>query len=334
MFARVFFRSSFSNVFQPSEGKAQEALQLGIQDLLTAEGRVLQLSHSLSEEGLKHGDAITATGLKHGDWTGVVVSFFWVFVAIHAVSTIHGIELSLYDVMRCHSILFKYISMCLALRSLQVTVRGPKLSSTAYAFALVKVDGSVVTWGDPDAGADSREVQPLLRNVEEVYGTCFAFAALLTDGSVITWGHPESGGDSSGVELKNVQRIVSSTACFAAQLRDGRVITWGRMEGKSSEVVQQLRDVQRIEASGRAFAALLANGSVVTWGDPDFGGDSRSVRQHLTKGISSLAASDRAFAAVKTDGSVVTWGHCDCGGDSSEVGPAQNRTNSFGFRRF
>ena len=70
-------------VFQPSGGKAQEALQLGIQDLLTAEGRVLQLSHSLSEEGLQHGDAITATGLKNGDWTGLFWSVYpcWIFVA-------------------------------------------------------------------------------------------------------------------------------------------------------------------------------------------------------------------------------------------------------------
>ena len=94
MFARVFFRSSFSNVFQPLEGKAQEALQLGIQDLLTAEGRVLQLSHSLSEEGLKHGDAITATGLKHGDWTGVVVSFFGFLL--------QSMQYQLYMALNCH----------------------------------------------------------------------------------------------------------------------------------------------------------------------------------------------------------------------------------------
>ena len=92
LFARVFFRSSFSNVFQPWEGKAQEALQLGIQDLLTAEGRVLQLSHSLSEEGLKHGDAITATGLKHGDWTGLVIFFGFV----------QSMRYQLYMALNCH----------------------------------------------------------------------------------------------------------------------------------------------------------------------------------------------------------------------------------------
>lgn len=79
-------------VFQPSEGKAQEALQLGIQDLLTAEGRVLQLSHSLSEEGLKHGDAITATGLKHGDWTGLVIFFGFV----------QSMRYQLYMALNCH----------------------------------------------------------------------------------------------------------------------------------------------------------------------------------------------------------------------------------------
>lgn len=97
-----------------------------------------------------------------------------------------------------------------------VTVSEPSLASTAYAFALVRADGSVVTWGDPDAGADSQDVQAELKDVAEVYGTCFAFAALLIDGRVITWGYPESGGDSSALNLTNVQRIVSSTSSFAA----------------------------------------------------------------------------------------------------------------------
>ncbi|CAK8991120.1 Ubiquitin-like domain-containing protein [Durusdinium trenchii] len=194
-----------------------------------------------------------------------------------------------------------------------VTVSEPSLASTAYAFALVRADGSVVTWGDPDAGADSQDVQAELKDVAEVYGTCFAFAALLIDGRVITWGYPESGGDSSALNLTNVQRIVSSTSSFAALKADGSIITWGRR----AEHLQLKGEVKEIEASGGAFAALMLDGTVISWGDPDFGGDSQVSSQ--LKNVISLAASDRAFAAVTANGQVFTWGHSDCGGCSDDV---------------
>ena len=60
--------------------------------------------------------------------------------------------------------------------------------------------GSVVTWGDPDAGGDSSAVQEKLRNVQQVQATLRAFAAILADGSIVTWGVPDAGGDSSAVE--------------------------------------------------------------------------------------------------------------------------------------
>ena len=58
-----------------------------------------------------------------------------------------------------------------------------------YAFAAVKVDGSVVTWGRADSGGDSRGVaEQLSSGVQTVVGNSFAFAAVKVDGSVVTWG--------------------------------------------------------------------------------------------------------------------------------------------------
>ena len=37
-----------------------------------------------------------------------------------------------------------------------------QILATAGAFAAILADGSVVTWGDPDAGGDSFEVQDQL----------------------------------------------------------------------------------------------------------------------------------------------------------------------------
>ena len=52
------------------------------------------------------------------------------------------------------------------------------------AFAAVKVDGSVVTWGDANFGGDSRGVaEPLSSGVQTVVGNGSAFAAVKVDGS-------------------------------------------------------------------------------------------------------------------------------------------------------
>ena len=76
-------------------------------------------------------------------------------------------------------------------------------SKEGAAFAAVKRDGSVVTWGHPDWGGDSTAVRYQVgAEVEQVAGTRGAFAAVKRDGSVVTvqdqltWGLPGRGGDS------------------------------------------------------------------------------------------------------------------------------------------
>ena len=66
-----------------------------------------------------------------------------------------------------------------------------------------------MTWGDPDCGGDSSEVQDQLKGVQQIQATDKAFAAILADGSLVTWGDPDSGGDSSEVQdqLKGVQQV-------------------------------------------------------------------------------------------------------------------------------
>lgn len=76
------------------------------------------------------------------------------------------------------------------------------------AFAALKSDGSVVTWGVSDAGGDSSAVAARLTGgvVDIVCATGVtsegAFAAIKSDGSVVTWGNSSAGGDSSQVAGK------------------------------------------------------------------------------------------------------------------------------------
>ncbi|SGZ16046.1 Putative uncharacterized protein, partial [Moritella viscosa] len=93
----------------------------------------------------------------------------------------------------------------------------PIIYSTSSAFAALKKDGSVVTWGNDDLGGDSSAVAGELTDVSVIYSTDAAFAALKKDGSVVTWGS-SWGGDSSAVagELTDVSVIYSTDAAFAA----------------------------------------------------------------------------------------------------------------------
>jgi len=162
--------------------------------------------------------------------------------------------------------------------------------STSGAFAALRADGAVVTWGYRAYGGDSAVVASALSgsiDVTAVYANKTAFAAVRADGSVITWGAAGNGGDSAAV---------------AAAL-NGSI------------------DVVRIVATDSAFAALRADGSVVTWGDALGGGDASAVGTALdgTLGVTDLYATGAAFAARRADGSLVTWGDFLAGGDSTEV---------------
>jgi hypothetical protein len=150
-----------------------------------------------------------------------------------------------------------------------VTVNGPshpwvggvkRTDLNPYAFAAIRGDGSVVTWGERSSGGDSSGVAGQLSSgVTQIFSTLGAFAALKDDGSVVTWGNSSSGSDSSGV---------------AGHLSFG---------------------VTQIFPNTYSFAALKADGSVVTWGGSDFtkanfGGDSSEVANKLSSGVTQISS--------------------------------------------
>ncbi|CAJ1340769.1 unnamed protein product [Effrenium voratum] len=197
--------------------------------------------------------------------------------------------------------------------------RGP--GRRAAAFALVKGDGRVVTWGLPSWGGDSSMVQEQLVDVQSLQASVKAFCALRGDGTVVTWGDQLWGGDCSKVaeELWDVQQVEASDGAFAALRGDGRVVTWGDpAQGADCRRVQEfLVDVRWLIAGKGAFAACGDCG-VVTWGDAKRGGDCSAVKHELTE-VSQIEATKGAFAAIRADGTVVTWGYGKLGGDSSAV---------------
>ncbi|OLQ14872.1 hypothetical protein AK812_SmicGene946 [Symbiodinium microadriaticum] len=206
--------------------------------------------------------------------------------------------------------------------TLTARVRGPKLASTTGAFAHLGTDGSVVSWGNPALGGDSRMAQEELYDIVEIQASKCAFAALRADGLVFTWGDAAKGGDCSPVQesLQHVLKLQASGYAFAAILSNGSVVTWGHPlgGGDSSAIRERLQNVQQVQSTNAAFAAVLRDGSVVTWGMPHHGGDSRRVEEQL-RDVQEIQATHCAFAAIRKDGSVVTWGEAPYGGDCSSV---------------
>ena len=123
-----------------------------------------------------------------------------------------------------------------------------EIISNGYAFAAIKDDGSVVSWGDSGLGGTNRvEVSA---NAAKVVANGRAFAAILEDGTVHAWGNSSEGGSISRYGVQD-----------------------------------QLKDVVDIVGNEEAFVAIKADGSVVTWGNTNYGGNSTSVSQYLQGGV-------------------------------------------------
>lgn len=207
--------------------------------------------------------------------------------------------------------------------------------------AVVKADGSVVTWGPSSVGGDASAVAEELRaDVDTVVATSAAFAALKDSGTVVAWGHPDSGGmipkDIEPMLAAGVKQLVATSDTFAALKVDGSVVCWGSAwSGAVDDLLSGGGGAVKLFANDVAFAALRADGTVVSWGAPCCGGVDGCVLEasgsgrkpssvapraiRLRKAVMEVFATSAAFAALQVDGSVVSWGDSQRGGDASAV---------------
>ena len=66
-----------------------------------------------------------------------------------------------------------------------------QIACNGHAFAAIKADGTVVSWGYPDRGGDSEAVQSQLNNVLAVAASATGFTALLDNNAIVRWGYWE-----------------------------------------------------------------------------------------------------------------------------------------------
>ena len=113
-----------------------------------------------------------------------------------------------------------------------------EIFSKRDAFAALRSDGSVVSWGGGRAGFSNIDFDGPNNDLEvkNIFSTTEAFAALRSDGSVVSWGgnsYGGYGGDSTNIDFDgpnndlSVEDIFSTAGSFYALRSDGSVVSWG-----------------------------------------------------------------------------------------------------------
>lgn len=74
-----------------------------------------------------------------------------------------------------------------------------KIVSTDGAYAILKNDGNILTWGSNYYGGNCPDSLTFSGNVVELHSNSHSFIALLTNGDVISWGNDIYGGNSSNI---------------------------------------------------------------------------------------------------------------------------------------
>ena len=229
-----------------------------------------------------------------------------------------------------------------------VTVNGPSRPrwskgevGNGYAFAALKSDGTVVSWGDPNFGGTAPAG---LSGVTQIFSNDYAFAALKSDGTVVAW---DIVFDfrlgiipiATPAGLGGVTQIFSNGSAFAALKSDGTVVSWGNPYSGGTTPTG-LNGVTQIFSNSSAFAALKSDGTVVAWGrifddriEDRFGTITPVMAPAELSGVTQIFSNAYAFAALKSDGTVVSWGVTGIGGTAPAGlgGVIQIFSNAYAF---
>jgi alpha-tubulin suppressor-like RCC1 family protein len=176
------------------------------------------------------------------------------------------------------------------------------------AFAALRPNGSIVTWGDSAAGGAGATGVPTDLGYVQIAQTNKAFAGLRYDGAIQSWGHTASGGLGAPTD-SGYTRLFSNGSAFAALKANGSIVSWGADNaGGSGEPTDT--GYSQIFTNSESMVALKTDGSLVAWGNSATGGSSAPTGT----GYVTITANATAFAALKGDGSLWAWGNSTNGG--------------------
>ncbi|NOZ90283.1 MAG: BspA family leucine-rich repeat surface protein, partial [Epsilonproteobacteria bacterium] len=203
-----------------------------------------------------------------------------------------------------------------------------KIYTTSLGFAIEKLDGSIVTWYEPQGSFANiykiKEDAPVI-SFDKIYTISNSFIGLKSNGEVVTWSGVFKGEKSLKTysELINIEKIYLGYNWFAAISKDNKIYVWHNNKINSVDSLKNIDEIKNkenikyISSTSTAYAILTKDGKVVCGGSSSSGGNCSKVKDKLYD-IRDIYATKNAFAALRKDGTVITWGGSQ-GGDSSSV---------------
>ena len=193
------------------------------------------------------------------------------------------------------------------------------LAAGGYHSLALRADGTVVAWGNNDAG--QTEVPAGLDRVVGISAGLYHNVALRADGTVRTWGLVYNGtgydlATQSLPVLSEVKQVAAGSGFSAALLSNGTVRAWGKiLSGSSytnaSTAMTGLTNVTAIAAGAHHLVALLSNGTVSVVGRTDEG--EATLPSAATQSINRIGAGSyhafgiRAVPSLPTVSEVRTY---------------------------
>ena len=176
-----------------------------------------------------------------------------------------------------------------------------EIYSAESAFALLRSDGSVLSWGEK-IGEDDVHISLENDKILDISSGTWGFAGSTESGGVYSWGN----GYNEYILHQDVDKIFSASSSFSALLDDGRIYTWGShvndgfVENNNNIAVD-------LVSTPNAFLALNEDGSVKSWG-AGHAFDYTSIETAFGSGNEKIYATQSGFASIKQDGSIISYG--------------------------
>jgi hypothetical protein len=183
------------------------------------------------------------------------------------------------------------------------------IAAGGYHSLALRLDGTVVGWGDNSAGQIS--IPAGLTNVVAITAAGSLSLALRSDGTVVSWGRNNWDYLNFPVGLSNIVAIAAGGFGmeYGLALRtDGTVVGWGANLADRISIPAGLKNVIAISAGGNQSAALRSDGTVVCWGWGSGGLSQISLGDVVAISLGSMHG-----LALRSDGTVTGWGNNSAG---------------------
>eukprot|EP00466_Bigelowiella_natans_P010392 jgi/Bigna1/130826/aug1.12_g5534 len=228
---------------------------------------------------------------------------------------------------------------------------GRAIAATRRAFAAILPNGTVIAWGDKDAGGEIPPLKDKLLRSSGRAAALFAttsrgdesgqmFTAWLSDGSVVSWGAQdareegrvrfschENVGSPSPSTLTCIrgacpvpdteEQLMTFSKCRKRCVESEKLVLCGGFffDRNSAECILIPHPTERVPVSAITTPSYsLYSESLIPWVPLRNAYCTLLAAKHIVR--DSIVASDLSFAGIRVDGSIAAWGYKDFGGST------------------